>query len=215
ALLLLTGVGTRALAHLLAEASADVPALFARTRIVARGPKPLAALRDLGIEGAIAVPSPNTWREVLVVVDGLGLPRASLVAVQEYGVPPHSLYDGLLAQGHRVLAVPVYEWALPEDSGPLRAGVDAVIRGEVDVAVFTSAVQVIHAFGVADDPDALRRAFGHVVVASVGPVCSEALEAHGVAIDLEATPPKLGPLVALVASEAHQRLAAKRRVSGG
>ncbi len=206
ALVLLTGVGTRALARLVP----DLPALVARTPIVARGPKPLAALRELGIPGAIAVPSPNTWREVLPVVDGLGLASGSLVAVQEYGSPPRNLYDGLAVRGLRVLAVPVYEWALPEDTGALRAGVDAVVRGEADVAVFTSAVQIAHTFAVAADPDAFRRALGRLVVASVGPVCSEALEAHGVAVDLEASPPKLGPLVALVAREAAARAASKR-----
>jgi hypothetical protein len=33
------------------------------------------------------------------------------------------------------------------------------------------------------------------LVASIGPVCSRALRAHGVTIALEASPPKLGPLV--------------------
>jgi uroporphyrinogen-III synthase len=215
ALVLLTGVGTRGLARLLADVPSGVAALFARTRIVARGPKPFAALRELGVPDAIAVPSPHTSREVLGVIDGLGLAAGSLLAVQEYGAPPRDLYDGLAARGFSVLAVPVYEWALPEDPRALRGGVDALVRGEIDVAVFTSAVQVAHAFRIAADPDGLRRALARVVVASVGPVCSEALEAHGVAVDLEATPPKLGPLVASIAREAAALAAAKRRASGG
>jgi uroporphyrinogen-III synthase len=210
ALVLLTGVGTRALAKVLADAGRDVPALFSRTRLVARGPKPLAALRELGVGGALAVPSPNTWREVLVALDGLGLPPGSLVAVQEYGVPPRGLQGGLTARGLHILAVPVYRWELPDDPSALRAGVAAIAAHGVDVAVFTSATQVEHAFRMTDDPAALRDAFARVVVVSVGPVCSEAIEAHGLAVDLEADPAKLGSLVALVAERAPALRAAKR-----
>jgi uroporphyrinogen-III synthase len=210
ALVLLTGVGTRALAPELAPDREALAALLASTRIVARGPKPLAALRELGIPDAIPVPSPNTWREVLATLDGLDLAPGSLVAVQEYGGPPTDLLQGLAARGLRVLAVSVYRWALPADTTALRAGLDALVEGRTDVAVFTTATQVEHAFRVARDPTALHAALGRVVVASIGPVCSEAIEAHGVTVDLEASPPKMGVLVALVAEQARAVLATKR-----
>jgi uroporphyrinogen-III synthase len=210
ALVLLTGVGTRALAPQLAAAPDGFRTLVAGTPIVARGPKPLAALRELGVTGAIPVPSPNTWRELLTTLDGLGLPAGSLVAVQEYGATPAALLRGLAARGLRVLSVPVYRWELPTDTTALRAGVAAIVAREIDVAVFTSATQIEHAFRIADDPRVLRVAFRRVVVASVGPVCSEALEAHGVPIDLESDPPKMGPLVALVAGHAPGLVSAKR-----
>jgi len=206
---LLTGVGTRALAAALG-AGPRPGALLARTRIVARGPKPLAALRELGIAGAHPVPEPFTWRQVLEVVDGLGVPRGGLAAVQEYGAPVPGLVDGLVHRGLRVLSVPVYRWALPEDPRPLAAAAAALARGAADVAVFTNAAQVEHLFRAAADPEALRRGVARAVVASVGPVCSEALEAHGIAPDLEASPPKMGPLVALVAARARDLVAAKR-----
>src|SRR5689334_14168448 len=50
--ILLTGVGTRALAATLAAGGSRLGVLLARTRVVARGPKPLAALRELGVPGA-------------------------------------------------------------------------------------------------------------------------------------------------------------------
>jgi len=211
ALILLTGVGTKALAPQLANDPGDLAVLFGRTRVVARGPKPLAALRELGVGGAIAVPSPNTWREVLATIDGLDLAPGSLIAVQEYGGPPTDLLAGLAARGHRVLAVSVYRWELPADTTALHRGIEAILAGTADVAVFTSATQIEHAFRVAGDADALRTAFAHVVVASVGPVCSEALEAHGISVDLEADPPKMGPLVARVAERAAMLAATKRR----
>jgi len=208
--ILLTGVGTRALAAAMAEPWPDFPRLLERATIIARGPKPLAALRELGVGGAHPVPAPHTWREVLGVVDALGAAAGRDVAVQEYGVPNRALLEALRARGARVLAVPVYRWALPEDTGPLRAGAAALVRRETDVAVFTNGAQVEHLFRVADDAGALRAGLGRAVVASVGPVCSEVLEAHGVHPDLEASPPKMGPLVALLAERARGVLAAKR-----
>jgi uroporphyrinogen-III synthase len=171
----------------------------------------MAALRELGVEGAVAVPTPNTWREVLATIDGLGLPAGGLVADQEYGGPPADLLAGLAARQHPVLAVSVYRWELPADTTALRAGVDAIAAGRADVAVFTSATQVEHAFRVASDADALRAGFRRTVVASVGPVCSEAIDAHGVHVDIEADPPKMGPLVARIADRAKTLLEAKRR----
>jgi len=199
---LLTGVGTRTLASVLTEACPSFAQMLGRTRIVARGPKPLAALRELGVTGPHPVPEPFTWRQVLEVVDRLPVPRGGLVAVQEYGAPVPGLTDGLTERGFRVLRVPVYRWALPDDTAPLREAAAALQRAAVDVAVFTNSAQVEHLFQVASDTEALRAGLGRAVVASVGPVCSEALEAHGIRPDLEASPPKMGPLVALVAERA-------------
>ena len=208
---LLTGVGTRALASAVAGPCPRFAEHLAKTRIVARGPKPAAALRELKIGGGIPVPAPFTWRQVLDVVDGLALSRGALVAVQEYGARATALVDGLAERGLRTLRVPVYRWALPEDGSPLSAAAEAIAAGRADVAVFTNSAQVEHLFQVAADAATLRTALEGTVVASVGPVCSEALEAHGVPVDLEATPPKMGPLVALVAERAREVLGRKRR----
>jgi uroporphyrinogen-III synthase len=203
---LLTGVGTRGLVTATGPSLVDG---LGRVPIVARGPKPLAALRELGIGGAHAVPSPHTWRETVAVIDRLGLAPGSTVAVQEYGAAPSALLEALAVRGLRALRVPVYRWTLPDDTAPLRAAIDALVRRAVHVTVFTNAVQVEHLFRLAIDPNALRAALAATVVASVGPVCSEALEAHGVPPDLEADPPKMGPLVALVADRARTVLAGR------
>jgi uroporphyrinogen-III synthase len=214
AVVLLTGVGTRAWAAAVAAEFPRFADLLGGVTVVARGPKPVAALRDLGFTGARPVAPPFTWREVLVLVEGLGLGPGTRVALQEYGVPATRLAEALAAQGFEVVRVPVYRWALPEDTGPLRAGAEAIAAGRADVTVFTNGAQVEHLFRVAD-PAALRAGLGRAVVASVGPVCSETLEAHGVAVDLEPAPPKMGPLVALVAARARAVLAAKRGGGAG
>ena len=79
----------------------------------------------------------------------------------------------------------------------------------VDIALFTNSAHVEHLFR-AGDPESLRRGLARVVVASVGPVCTETLEAYGVPPDLEASPPKMGPLVAVVSARARELLTAKR-----
>ncbi|HLK12749.1 MAG TPA: uroporphyrinogen-III synthase [Candidatus Binatia bacterium] len=202
---LLTGVGTRALA----AACPELPARLAGVPLVARGPKPLAALRELGVAGAHPVPSPHTWRETLGVVDGLGLARGALVAVQEYGIAPARLLAGLEERGLGVLRVPVYRWAPPADPGPLAAAAALLARGAAQIAVFTSAAQVEHLARAAANPGALRAGMLRTLIASIGPVTSEALEAHGLRPDLEASPPKLGALVALLAERARAVLATK------
>jgi uroporphyrinogen decarboxylase len=206
AVVLLTGVGSR---YLLQEVEPEVPRVafldaMGRTRIVVRGPKPLAVLREWGLKPAVNVPEPNTWRELLEALDAR-LPVAGLrVAVQEYGKPSPELVEGLRGRGADVLRVPVYRWALPEDTGPLRRAVHDLADGRVEVALFTSAQQVAHLLQVAGEEgraDDLRRAFrDRVVVGSIGPTTTEAILEQGLPVDLVPEHPKMGHLVAAVAA---------------
>src|SRR5580658_7126426 len=73
-MILLTGVGTRLLNQTLETrfpAGAFAEALRKLT-VVARGPKPIAVLREWNVPVTIAVPEPNTWREILASLDGRG-----------------------------------------------------------------------------------------------------------------------------------------------
>lgn len=208
-LVCLTGVGTRALVEAVApELSRErLIALLGTTTLVARGPKPVAALRELGLAPAVTVPEPNTWRELLTAIDGAvtgaGTEGASAVAgkrvvVQEYGVSNPELLAGLRERGAVVTPVAVYRWALPLDLEPLRDAIRRVAAREVDVALFTSATQVGHLLQVAAAMglrDAVVAGLGNAVVGSIGPVCTGALREAGVAVDLEPSHPKMGVLV--------------------
>ena len=143
-LVLLTGVGTRALVEVLQTRHAleAIKAAFGRVTLVARGPKPIAALRDMGLTAEISVPEPNTWRDILQTLDKQKPVSGHNVAVQEYGVSNAELLDGLRERGANVTRVPVYRWALPEDTGPLRRVLDQVLSGVVDVVLITNAAQV-------------------------------------------------------------------------
>lgn len=201
-----TGVGVRMLVQSLASrlSPADWAQALGRTKVVARGPKPSAALRELGVAIDLRVPEPNTWRETLALLDE-SLPVAGLrVAVQEYGQPVPELTEGLESRGALVTRVPVYRWALPEDTGPLRAALVEIAGRRIGAALFTSAQQVEHVLQIAaaEGIEAEVRAAmtGHVVVGSIGPSTSAALRAHGLPVDIEPEHPKSGHLVAAVAS---------------
>jgi uroporphyrinogen-III synthase len=170
-------------------------------------------MRELGLPPWVIVPEPNTWRELLAAVDSRGSIRDLDVAVQEYGVSNPDLVKGLESRGARVTSVPVYRWALPEDLGPLRAAVSSLARGEVDVALFTTGMQVVHLFQVAAmtrQEEAVRAALRRMVVASIGPTTSEELRQQQLAIDLEASHPKMGFLVREAAEHAPELLRSRR-----
>ena len=128
------------------------------------------------------------------------------VAVQEYGVTNAELLAGLEERGAQVTSVPVYEWALPADTAPLRSAITAIARNEIDVILFTTATQADHLLQIAAEmleEDRLRRALSRMLVASIGPTTSERLRELGIVPDMEPTHPKMGFLV----SEAAQRSA--------
>ncbi|MEO6025900.1 MAG: uroporphyrinogen-III synthase [Candidatus Binatia bacterium] len=210
----LTGVGTRALADAVEPVlpRAAFAERLARTTIVARGPKPVAALRELGVAPAVTVPEPNTWRELLAALDGVAL-TGKHVAIQEYGIANPELVAGLEARGANVMPVPVYRWALPDDLGPLHEAIDRIASLRVDVVLFTSATQVTHVLRIADERaarDGLASGLAQAVVGSIGPVCSDALRAAGLPVDYEPTHPKMGRLVSETLRAAPAILPAKR-----
>jgi uroporphyrinogen-III synthase len=214
-LILMTGVGTRTLnqALLTQYTQEQIIAALRKTRLVARGPKPVAALKELGLEPAIAVPEPNTWREVLAALDAGATIHGKQIAVQEYGIPNAELVAGLEQRGATVKTIAVYRWALPEDLAPLRGAIETLLRGDAQVALFTNGAQVEHLFRVATAQkleDKLRIACKALVIGSVGPICTQVLQEFGLKPDIEPEHPKMGSLIAEVAASAPGLLTAKR-----
>lgn len=214
----MTGVGTRILVGQI-ERYVDRARFLAAVsdiKSVARGPKPHAALKELGITPTITVPEPNTWREILNTLDEK-LPVANLmVGLQEYGVTNRSLIAGLEARGATVDSIHVYDWALPEDCGPLEQNIRRIAAGEIDVIMFTSGNQVFNLLKLADElgiADQVRTGFRSTVVASIGPTTSEMLRNEDLPVDMEPSHPKMGHLVNEAAERAGEILARKRRIA--
>ena len=197
----LTGVGTRALAHAVEPFGSRKQFISAlsKTSVLARGPKPVAALKELGVPITWTVPEPNTWNEILQTLDMNKVPLdGRMVAVQEYGIPSPQLIEGLEKRGAQTLAIHVYDWALPDDLGRLNDAIAALGRSAVDVVLFTAGVQVHHLMRVAEQQnkrDDVIAALNRATVASIGPVTSEALAEYGIKVHIEPTHPKMGFLV--------------------
>jgi uroporphyrinogen-III synthase len=219
AVVFLTGVGMRALMTAIVPVCSreQFETALRQVKVIARGPKPLAVLRELTAPVWLAAPEPNTWRELLAAIDQRATEWAlagARVAVQEYGVSNDDLIDGLRARGAHVTRVPVYRWALPEDLAPLKAAAAALARREIDVALFTTGVQITHLWDIASRLQLeakVKAGLEHAVIGSIGPTTSEALRRHGLTADLEASHPKMGVLVTEAAARAWDIL--RRRAS--
>ena len=208
----LTGVGTRALTKELdARFSAGKFADALRgITTVARGPKPAAALREIKVAPTILAPEPNTWREVLSSIADRPEKR---IAVQEYGRRNIELLEGLKARGAEVTPVRIYQWELPEDTAPLRDAARRIACANADVIMFTTSVQIAHlmqAAAMEGVGDGVRAGFKDVVIASIGPTTTEALEEYGVVPDITPTHPKMGFLVKETSEQAEAILRRKR-----
>lgn len=220
----LTGVGTRAVLSVAETKYSrdEFIAALKRTRVVPRGPKPIAVLRELGVTPALNVSEPNTWRELLQSLDDAEKSSADLrlrgarIALQEYGVSNPELIAGLTERGATLTRVPVYQWALPEDLAPLKAAIQELASQKIDTVLFTTGIQAAHLFQVAAEmklEGAMRQGLLRAVVASIGPTTSEELRRHGIWPDVEPSHPKMGFLVKEAAVQAAALLSKKRQGS--
>jgi uroporphyrinogen-III synthase len=213
-MIFLTGVGTRALDKVLASRypAGKFAEALRKITVAARGPKPLAALREMQVPVAVTAPEPNTWRELLAALDGRA---ARKIAVQEYGKPNVELLEGLRAKGSEVTPVRVYQWDLPEDLAPLREAVHLIAEGKANVALFTTSIQIPHLFRIATAErlaEPMQQALRRMVIASIGPTTTETLEEFGLAPDITPSHPKMGFLVKETAEQAGVILERKREI---
>lgn len=219
ALVFMTGVGAEALLSAI-ETEQTRDEFFAsleHLQIIVRGPKPFAVLRKWGVRIDARAEEPNTWREVVKSVleaaptmnDGARPLENVTIAVQEYGRPSSELYEELKRLGADILAVPVYRWALPEDTQPIENAIAGTIRSDFDLILFTTAQHVDHVLQIADSigmRDEWLQAASRCVVASIGPTASERIREFGLPVDLEPSHPHMGHLVREAVSAAPELL---------
>ncbi len=216
-LIVLTGVGFEMLMNSV-EHRVDQDRFLNSLRdmtTIARGPKPTAAMRAFDIKPSYRVGEPNTWREILTLIDdNLSIANAHVV-VQEYGRTNRSLMAGLEARGARVTRLLIYKWALPEDVAPLTENARAIVAGERDVLLFTSAQQIGNLLQIGQNLDLsepLLNGMRDCVICSIGPTTSEELQLAGLAADFEPTTAKMGPFVIEAARACPAMIAQKRRI---
>jgi uroporphyrinogen-III synthase len=156
------------------------------------------------------VPEPNTWHELLIATRDQPERR---IAIQEYGKSNTHLIEALQKRGAEVTTVRIYQWDLPENREPLLEAVRRLAAGTVDVVLFTTSIQVPHLFRAAAELGLEREvaeALPRLVIASIGPTTTEALEEYGLNPDIVPSHPKMGFLVKETADQSSAILDAKQ-----
>ena len=217
-ILFMTGVGTTILIEALTTRYplGQLVAALSRLTVVARGPKPIRVLKEYGLPITVSVPYPSTWREIVQTLD---MSPNSLnyggqtIAIQEYGASNLSLIQALTKRGAHVLPVPVYRWAPPDDTSALEHGIQSVIAGTIEIALFTNSEQIRHILQYSssiEKEELFRNAMRRLVIASIGPTTTEALIEAGFQVDFEPTRPEMDILLMELAPEAHSLIQQKK-----
>lgn len=182
-IVLLTGEGLRRLMSVARamDREAETIAAFGRTRIIVRGPKPVKALREIGLGPYKSAPTPTTDGVIQSLADEDLSGRT--VGVQLYpGNPNDPLLDGVRARGGDPVAVTPYRYASDSETGSVESAIREMAEGRIDFVAFTASPQVRRLHEVAEAcglSDAFREAFRKTRIAAVGPVVAEAVEAAG------------------------------------
>ncbi|RSM33548.1 uroporphyrinogen-III synthase [Amycolatopsis balhimycina DSM 5908] len=174
-------------------------AALGESRIHARGPKAVGAIRGAGLRESFSAESESN-AELFGALAAADIGGAR-VAVQLHGTPLPEHTAPLVTAGATVLQVQPYRWLSPPDVRPVHDLVDAAIAGELGALAFTSApaaanfLALARSYGRLDELLAALR--GPLVCACVGPVTAAPLEEAGVKT-LQPERQRLGALVKLL-----------------
>ena len=171
--------------------------------ILARGPKASGAVHQAGLVvwGRAASERLSEVCE-MAIRHGVAGKR---VAFQRHGDDAPELIAALEDAGATVEEIPVYNWKVPDDHGPVLRLIRAAIAGNVHALTFTSAPAVRNLIAIADEHDLLAPMLSALnsglVVACVGPVCSGAAVDAGIVAPVVPDKARLGPLILEMAEE--------------
>jgi uroporphyrinogen-III synthase len=185
--ILFTGEGLRRLLacaerHALRDA---VVAACARSKTLTRGPKPVRALKEVGLEPTIVAPMPTT-EGVIAALREQAL-QGKTVGVQLYSENNPPLLQYLESVGAVVRTVQPYVYAPAADTERVTGLLRAMAEGQVAAIVFTSSPQVDRLYEVAGENNLqtiLAQGLSRTKVAAVGPLVAEALKRHGAPVDI-------------------------------
>ena len=187
-----TGVGVDILFR-----AVNKPEVVSRSKILARGPKAVNALKRAGLRADFVADTATT--EGIVRTLSQEKLNGKTILVQLYGRETPELLGALQKQGATVIGISIYSYTQASDSSAIEDLVRKVLAREIDAITFTSATQVPFLFRTADalvDPAAFRKRMNKdVVVASVGEVTSKALRDAGVEPRVAPAEPKMAPMV--------------------
>jgi uroporphyrinogen-III synthase len=163
----------------------QVVAALRRAKTVTRGPKPVRALKEIGLSPTMVADAPTTDGVIAALRSE---PLASqTVGVTLYGADNPQLVKFLESAGATVRTVLPYVYAPAADADRVADLIARLDAGTVDVILFTSSPQVDRLFEVAAErglETRLREGFAKTCVAAVGPVLAERLRQGGVRVDV-------------------------------
>jgi uroporphyrinogen-III synthase len=182
-LILLTGEGVRKLISLSGRRRDALVAAFGRSRIVTRGPKPVRALREVGLTPWLAAPNP-TSQGVLAALAQQDV-AGRRVGVQLYpGNGAGGLLDTLRARGAHLHPVTPYRYATDAETSVVAEAIRGLAQGRFGLVAFTSSAQLDRLFTVAAETgltSQLIAGLARTPIAAVGPVMEKALADRGLA----------------------------------
>jgi uroporphyrinogen-III synthase len=187
-LVLTTGEGLRRLITAARRISLDRAfiAAIGKSRIVARGPKPGSALREIGLDATITTDKPTSEgiAETLAQLDLDG----HRLGLQLFPDRDHSVLVGkITAQGGHVDPIRPYIYDGSAAESDILRAIGQMADGQVDAIALTSSGQIRRLVDVARIhrcEEKLRIGLGRTKIASVGPVVSNELKAHGLRTDI-------------------------------
>ena len=186
--IILTGEGIRRLCKV-AEAHQLLKAFvlaLAKSRKIARGPKPGQALKALGLKADLLAEMPTT-DGVITTLEHLDL-TDHRIAIQLYGENPNTKLTSYLDKRHiSYSTIAPYIYAPDTDDLKVRQLIEQLAANEIDAITFTSQPQYKRLLQVAKKYNVetiLANGLAATVVAAVGPVVADALRQHGVRVDL-------------------------------
>jgi uroporphyrinogen-III synthase len=152
---------------------------------VTRGPKPVRALKELGLSPTFVAERPTT-DGVIASLKSMKLAGAH-VGLTLYGEPNATLEQFLIESDATVHTVMPYIYAPASDAGKVVDLIRAMEKGQVHGIIFTSSPQVERLFEVARESGieaTLRSGLSKTCVAAVGPVVAELLAQNSVRVDV-------------------------------
>lgn len=187
-LVLMTGEGLRRMMKVAQRIGVDQDfiAAIAKAKRYARGPKPVRALREIGLEANMQTETP-TSEGVAAMLAQQDL-KGHRVGLQLYPDKDHGkLIAAISALGATVETVLPYVYDGQAADTNIVQAIDEMAHQRVDAIALTSSGQVRRLIDVArahNCEDQLRAGLKQTPVASVGPVVSDELKANGLHTDI-------------------------------
>jgi uroporphyrinogen-III synthase len=160
-------------------------AAMGRVPTLSRGPKPVAALREIGLKASKVASAPTT-DGVLASLREEDL-RGKAVGVTLYGSDNPRLTDYLTSAGATPRPVMPYVFAPASDDERVVGLITKLAQGAIDVLVFTSSPQVDRLWEIAEKrglTTSLQQGLARTRVAAVGPLVADTLRGRGAPVHI-------------------------------